>query len=298
MFLREIPAELAIRVVRDGAFHSLGFVTHDRPALLAFVAESRYLDALRECPQLSCVLTSDALVDDVAAVVPATCGVAVAVDPKRAFYALHTHLATRTAFYGVSQPSRIAATAFVHPRAIVSDTDVELADNVVIGPGAVVLPGVSIGADTVIRAGSVIGSEGFQVMIDAQGATRVPHAGHVRIGARVDIHSNTCVDRAVFGETVIGDDTTIDNLVYIAHDVRIGARCRIVAHAAIAGSVEIGDGAWIGPSAAISSGIRVGANAWVSIGSVVTRDVAPDAKVSGNFAIDHARYLEFLRTIR
>lgn len=306
MDLREVPRAVttdgALRVHRDGTFATLGFVSHTRANLLAYIDDAQYLDALRANAHVSCVLTTEALADAVERAVATresgAIGVAVVADPKRTFWALHSHLATATTFYGTPRPTVIADSAVVHPRATIADHDVEIGESVVIEPNVVIWPGVSIGAGSVIRAGVVIGADGFQVRTDAASVMRVPHAGRVSIGERVDIHANSCVDRAVFGTTSIGDDTTIDHFVYIAHDATIGARCRIVAHAAICGSVQIGDDAWIGPSSSIANGISVGARAWVSIGAVVTRDVASGQQVSGNFAIDHQRYLEFLRTIR
>ena len=126
----------------------------------------------------------------------------------------------------------------------------------------------------------------------------VVHAGTVRIGRGVDIHANCCVDRGLFGETAVGDATTIDNLVYVAHEVRIGERCRIGAHAVINGSAVLGDDAWIGPGAVLSNGISIGSQAIVTMGAVVTRDVPPSVRVSGNFAIDHERFLAHIRSIR
>lgn len=294
MRLSELAPHLTLRVIRDGSFRSLGFVTHRRPELLAFLGDEGFLPALIENDAITCVLTNEDLVDRV----PHALGVAVVDDPKLGFYQLHHSLLLNTDFYGRSEPTRISATARIHDSAVIAPMDVQVGDDVEIGPHAIVLPGVHIGNGCVIRAGSVLGSEGFQVLLTGGTTMRVLHAGKVLIGNRVDIHSNTCVDRSVFAETVIGDDTTIDNLVHVAHDVIIGRHCRIVAHAMIGGSARIGDHAWIGPSASISSEVTVGAGAYITLGSVVTRDVEPGTRVTGNFAIDHDRYLAFLRTIR
>ena len=127
---------------------------------------------------------------------------------------------------------------------------------------------------------------------------RVVHAGTVRIGRGVDIHANSCVDRGLFGETTIGDNTTIDDLVYVAHEVTIGRRCLIGAHAVINGSTVVSDDVWIGPGAVLSNGVTLGAGAQVTLGSVVTRDVPAGARVTGNFAIEHERFLAFMRSLR
>jgi UDP-3-O-[3-hydroxymyristoyl] glucosamine N-acyltransferase len=113
------------------------------------------------------------------------------------------------------------------------------------------------------------------------------------------VHANCCIDRGLFGgETLVGEDTTLDSLVYVAHDAQLGRLCRVGAGAVINGSCVVGDEAWIGPNATISSEVRVGAGAWIALGSVVTRDVPSGQRVSGNFAIAHDRFLDHLRRIR
>jgi len=66
----------------------------------------------------------------------------------------------------------------------------------------------------------------------------------------------------------------------------------------ISGNVRVGNDVWIGPSAAISNGITIGDNCWVSLGSVVTKDVQAGSRVSGNFAIDHEKFIQFIKSIR
>jgi len=162
-----------------------------------------------------------------------------------------------------------------------------------------VLPHTIIGDEVILRAGSVIGAQGFEFKRIGESILPVAHAGGVRLSDRVEIQANSCVDRSIFGGfTEIGEDTKLDNFVHVAHNVKIGKRCLLAAHAMIAGSVTIGDDVWIGPSAAVSSEITIGDGAYVTLGSVVTRDVAAGQRVTGNFAIDHDKFIAFLRTIR
>ena len=90
----------------------------------------------------------------------------------------------------------------------------------------------------------------------------------------------------------------IAGLQLFLNRTKIGRACLLGAHAAITGSVVIGDEVWVGPNATISSALTVGSQAAVSLGSVVTRDVPPGERVSGNFAITHNRFLSFIRSIR
>jgi UDP-3-O-[3-hydroxymyristoyl] glucosamine N-acyltransferase len=161
--------------------------------------------------------------------------------------------------------------------------------NVVIGDGSRIGSGTSIqhaviGRDCSIGSNVAIGGEGYGYEDDEETGEvfQFPHIGSVRIGDRVRVGSSTCVDRAALGETVIGDDSKIDNLVHIAHNVRVGRRCKIVALAIIGGSVDIGDGSWIAPASAVRDWRSIGKNALVGLGAVVTKDVPDGATVVGN----------------
>jgi UDP-3-O-[3-hydroxymyristoyl] glucosamine N-acyltransferase len=283
------------RVVRDCEFCSLGFVSHRRPGLLAFLADERFAPALADNPDLAAVIASPALADRV----PGHLGLALSDDPRRAFFDLHDHLARHTEFYGADRPSVVAPSARVHPAAHVAKENVVIGERVVVEPNATVFNRVVVEDDAIVRAGAVVGAEGFQFQRTGEGLLPVVHTGSVRLCRGAEIQSGACVDRAVFGgETVIGEDSRIDGLVFVAHDVRVGRRCRIVAHAVLCGSAVIGDDCWVGPGAVISSGVSVGRGARVSLGSVVTRDVPEGQTVSGHFAIDHESFLAFMRSVR
>jgi UDP-3-O-[3-hydroxymyristoyl] glucosamine N-acyltransferase len=161
--------------------------------------------------------------------------------------------------------------------------DVEIADNVKIGSNCH-LDHCTVGADSLIANSVTIGGTGFGYETDdATGAVlQFPHVGGVRIGQRVEIGSSTCLDRGSIGDTVIGDDSKIDNLVHIAHNVRMGQRCKVIALAIIGGSCVLGDDAWIAPASAIRDWRNVGAGAVVGLGAVVTKDVAAGETVFGN----------------
>jgi UDP-3-O-[3-hydroxymyristoyl] glucosamine N-acyltransferase len=292
--LDEVASAIGAQVVREGFFTSLGFMQHHWPGRLTFVESETAITRLAGASGCRCVLTTPAL----SAKVPDSLGVAVSDSPRRAFFALHDVL-WREGFYGTPVPSVRAATARVHPSASIAESGVTIGENVIIEPHVSIMEGVSVGAGSVIRAGVVLGSEGFQVSLSDGRVERVRHTGGVQLGERVEIQSNCCIDRALFGGwTTIGEEATLDKLVYVAHHVEMGARCRVGAGAAITGSVRIGDDAWIGPNATISDGVSIGRGAMVSLGSVVTRDVPSGARVTGNFAIPHEQFLKVLRQQR
>jgi UDP-3-O-[3-hydroxymyristoyl] glucosamine N-acyltransferase len=283
-----------VEVVRDGAFHTLGLLTSTAHGLLVFAESAEWADRAAQTKEVTCVMTTREL----ASRIPTNLGVATSESPREAFYALHNRLVAG-GFYSAPFETTIARTARVHPRAYVAERNVRIGERCVVEPNATILEGTILDEDVIIRAGAVIGGEGFQVFPSGQKLVSVRHGGGVHVEARAEIQHNAVIDRAVFGEaTSIGEDTRIDNLVHIAHNVRLGRRNRVVAGAMIAGSVVSRDDVWFGPMCSVSHGLRVGTGAFITMGAVVTRDVPDGAKVSGNFAIDHARFIAHMRAIR
>src|ERR1043165_2503002 len=137
-----------------------------------------------------------------------------------------------------------------------------------------------IGRDCVLWPGVVIGTDGFGYLPPPAGAERrepvkVPHIGTVEIGDRVEIGANSCIDRAKFGATVVGDGTKIDNFVQIAHNCRVGRGCLLCGQVALAGSVTLEDGVVLAGSVAVADGYTVGAGAVIAGRSAVVCDIPP-----------------------
>jgi UDP-3-O-[3-hydroxymyristoyl] glucosamine N-acyltransferase len=181
---------------------------------------------------------------------------------------------------------------------VVIGQDVEIGAGTRIEAHAVIGPGVRIGRNCRIGAHSTvycaligdrvqlssgvrIGEAGFGVSGDAKGLVDVPQLGRVILQDDVSVGANTCIDRGAFEDTIIGEATKIDNLVQIAHNVRIGRNCIVAAHAGLSGSVEVGDGAMFGGRAGIVDHLRIGAGAKIGAGSCVFKDVSGGQTVSG-----------------
>jgi UDP-3-O-[3-hydroxymyristoyl] glucosamine N-acyltransferase len=170
------------------------------------------------------------------------------------------------------------------------ETGVRLGPGVVVGPGAQIGEGTEIGANAVIGpgvtigrncrisplatlgfcmigdrvtilAGAVIGEAGFGATAGAGGVVDVPQLGRVIIQDGVTVGANSCIDRGAYEDTVIGENTKIDNLVQIGHNVRIGRNCVMAAHTGIAGSVDVGDGVQFGGRVGIADHLVIGAGA-------------------------------------
>jgi UDP-3-O-[3-hydroxymyristoyl] glucosamine N-acyltransferase len=174
----------------------------------------------------------------------------------------------------------------------------EIGANTEVGPNSVIGPGVAIGRrakigarvsisfalvgdDVSILAGAVIGEQGFGVAGDASGPVDVPHLGRVIIQDRVTIGANTCIDRGVFDDTVIGEGAKIDNLCHVAHNCQIGRGVLMAAFGGISGSTKIGDSVTLGGRVGIGDHRTIGAGATLAGGSAVLQDVPPGEVWSG-----------------
>jgi UDP-3-O-[3-hydroxymyristoyl] glucosamine N-acyltransferase len=181
----------------------------------------------------------------------------------------------------ISPDARISATANL-AYGVVIGSGVVIEDDVFIGPNSTIA-NATIGKGTHIGSNCSIGHDGYGFEKDKNGVwIRFPHLGNVIIGENVEIGSNTCIDRGTIGNTEIGSETKIDNLVHIAHNVIIGENCLLIANSMIGGSAVIGKDVWISPSASLINQIEIGENSLIGMGAVVIRDVSPGMKVAGN----------------
>ncbi|MCK8481847.1 UDP-3-O-(3-hydroxymyristoyl)glucosamine N-acyltransferase [Psychroserpens algicola] len=190
--------------------------------------------------------------------------------------------------------------------------DVVIGNGVVLYPNVTILDDTTIGdhttvwSGTVIRERSVIGSYcifhtnvsigadgfGYRPSDDGRGLVKIPHIGNVVIGNGVEIGANTCVDRAKFSSTIIGDGCKIDNLVQIAHNCVLGRSCIMAGSSGLAGSVTLGDGVVIGGSASIKDHTTIHSGATIGAGSGVMNDVPAGKTVLGYPATDSREMLK------
>ncbi len=157
-----------------------------------------------------------------------------------------------------------------------------------IHPGVTIYPRCSIGSRVILHAGVVIGADGFGYRPSSEGLAKIPQIGTVEIGDDVEIGANSTVDRAKFGATIIGSGSKIDNLVHIAHNVKIGRNCVIVALSGVAGSVEIGDNVTLAAQTGVKDNVRIEDGCVVAARAGVIGDVKRGSTVSGFPARDHS----------
>jgi UDP-3-O-[3-hydroxymyristoyl] glucosamine N-acyltransferase len=276
------------------------------PNSATFFSDKRYLPDLKTSQARACFVSetyADALPQGCAALIVSNPHAAFAVVAER-FYTPRTH--------PVSEPP-------IHPDAVLED-GVVLSHGVVIGPGAKIGAGTAIGANTVIGpgvsigrrcriganvvigfaligdrvqilAGAVIGEAGFGVTSGQTGAVDIPQLGRVILQDGVTVGANSCIDRGAWDDTVVGENTKLDNLVQIAHSVVIGRNCMLAAHTGISGSSKVGDGAVFGGRAGIADHIDIGAGARIAAAAGVMKDIPAGETWAGTPARPIRRFM-------
>ncbi|WP_322789183.1 UDP-3-O-(3-hydroxymyristoyl)glucosamine N-acyltransferase [Thiohalocapsa halophila] len=186
----------------------------------------------------------------------------------------------------VGAGAAIGAGAVIGDRAVIGGgvqigADVQIGEDCLIEPNVTILRGSRIGDRCALRAGAVIGSDGFGFAWDGRRHRKIPQLGRVVLEDDVDIGCNSCVDRATLGETRVRRGTKVDNLVQIAHNTDIGEHVILVSQSGVAGSSRLGTGAIIAGQVAVSDHVTVGAGVRVGGQSGVTKDVPAGATVFG-----------------
>lgn len=177
------------------------------------------------------------------------------------------------AFAVVEAGVRVGTNTIIGPHCLL-ESGVSVGGDSDLGPGVVLHEGTRVGDRVRIKAGAVIGGEGYGFEWDGERHVRVPHIGRVVIEDDVEIGSYSCVDRAKTGETRIGRGAKIDNLVQIGHGVSVGPHCLLVSQVGIAGSVVLEPGAVLAGQVGVADNVHIGAGAIVTAQSGVSGDIA------------------------
>ncbi|HVY33861.1 MAG TPA: UDP-3-O-(3-hydroxymyristoyl)glucosamine N-acyltransferase [Caulobacteraceae bacterium] len=260
-------------------------------ASVSFFSDKRYAEDLKTTQSGACFLPQDYV-----QLAPASCALLITPEPQGAYAKAADRL---------HRPRRLTAQdTAVHPTAELEE-DVVLAPGVLVGAGAKIGRGTSIGAYTVIGpgcaigrgcligshatigfaligdrvrilSGAVIGEPGFGVGAADGKTVDIPQLGRVIIQDNVSIGSCSCIDRGAWDDTVIGENTKIDNLVQIGHNVRLGRGCVLAGMTGISGSCTVGDGVAFGGGAGIADHITIGDRARVAAHAGVMRDIPAD----------------------
>lgn len=283
----------------------LSSVVEPKPGSLIFIQPGKHPANPSRIAPAGAILCADASLEfmprePVKIVVPA---------PHHAFAKIGRHL-----FPDSLGAGRVSASEGLSPHFPAASVSVlaQIEEGVVIAPGAVIGDYAAIGRNTVVGANAVIadhcqigrdcrigpsasiqysligngvgifggaqiGQDGFGYVPGSNGLEKVPQLGRVIIQDRVEIGANTTIDRGALDDTVIGEGTKIDNLVQIAHNVRIGRHCVIAALTGISGSVTIGDGCMFGGRVGIADHLTIGNGVQIGGSSGVMHDI-PDGE--------------------
>ncbi len=301
MVLSEILRHLEVEYHIEGAdeFDSLGLASYNNgDRTCTFIESEKFIEGLSK--NISVVITKEIVHSSIKKARPDIC-ICTVDNPRMVFFNIHQYLKDCNEYTRETYKTQVGKNCNISSLSFISPENVLIGNNVTIEEFCSIKPNTIIGDNSIIRAGSIIGTEGYEVKVDdSDRSFVVKHLGGVIIGTNVEIQSNCCICKALYpwDNTVIGNSVKIDNLVHIAHGVKIGDESEIVTHAAIGGRTSIGENAWVGIGAIIKNGLVIGDNTRVNMGAVVTKDVPDGNHVSGNFAIEHSKFLENLKKIR
>lgn len=276
---------------------------------LSFLDNVKYKDDFMTTKAGACFVSSK-----LAHLAPDGLQLLISEEPYKAYALAAQH------FYPDEKPEdNISEAANIHPSAKIADgctieagaciaENVEIGEkcwieaNAVIGRNVTIGDNCRIGANATVSharianhvrlyTGARVGQDGFGFAIDPRGHVKVPQLGRVIIESHVEVGANTTIDRGSGPDTVIGQGTWIDNLVQIAHNVKIGKGCVIVAHVGISGSCVIEDFVAIGGQVGVAGHLTIGAGARIGAQSGVMRDVPPGAELTGTPAIPSKEFM-------
>ena len=191
----------------------------------------------------------------------------------------------------ISQGVEIGNLAVIHPNVVIYP-EVKIGDRTILHANCTIHERSLIGADCVIHSGAVIGAEGFGFVPTRTGWLKMEQSGYTVLEDGVEVGCNTAIDRPAVGETRIGKNTKIDNLVQIGHGSKIGAGCAIAGQAGMAGGVKVGNGVILAGQVGIANQVKIGDRAIASAQSGIHKDVASGEIVSGTPAVPHKIYLK------
>ena len=299
----QIAALLKAEIVGDGTTPLTGFAAADRarPGDLIF-AEKETFYAAAEASAAAAVLVSGPFVSSTKVVIRvadariATAQVLPLFFPPEEFAPGIHPTAT------VAASAQIDPTAHIGPNCVIGAHvqigartallggnhvahDSRLGDDVRLFPNVVIYSHSRIGHRTAIHAGTVIGSDGYGYVFNQGRHVKILQVGNVVIGDDVEIGSNTSIDRAALGSTVVGDGTKIDNLVHVAHNVVFGKHCLVLGQCGFAGSTVFGDYCVIASQSGVGGHLKIGRQSTIGAKSGVMRDVAEKETVLGYPAV-------------
>lgn len=311
MKLSEIAERLNVRLDGpDAAITRVIGIEEAGPGDLTFISNPKYISAART------TRAAGVFVDETFEGLPASTAALRTKNPYFAFARAielfykppHYHPGIhRTAIVdptaNLGARCHIGAYTVIGAHAVIGD-DAVILSHVVIYEGArighrffahahsVVRENCRLGDDVVLQNGAVVGSDGFGFAKDDAGVWRkIVQSGQAVLGDRIEVQANSTIDRASIGETRIGSDTKVDNLVQVGHGCHVGERTLLCAQVGLAGSTEVGNDVILAGQVGVAGHCRIGDKVIATAQSGIPNDVPDGQMVSGYPAIENRQWL-------
>jgi len=191
----------------------------------------------------------------------------------------------------IGRDVRIGAGSRIGAACVVED-GAELGESCILHSRVVVGSSCILGNNVVLQAGAIIGSDGFGYVWNGREHLKIPQTGRVVLENGVEIGANTCIDRGAVGDTVIGAGVKLDNLIQIAHNVRVGAYSVMASQVGISGSTVIGRGCQFGGQVGTAGHLHIGDGCKIAAKSGVPGDLAAGGTYAGIPAMPHRLWLK------
>lgn len=290
--LSELAERFNLKLEGDGdtVIDGVGTLAGATGTQISFLSNPAYREQLKTTQAAAVIISADDSAD-------CATNALIAEDP----YVSYARIAgvfdsSRSTKPGLNSTASINSTATIGRDVYIGANAVigpgcEIADFCSIGPGCILLAdcklgsgtrlianvtvceGVRIGKRSIIHPGAVIGADGFGLAFDKDHWVKIPQLGSVQIGDDCEIGANTTIDRGAIGDTIIGDDVRLDNLIQIAHNVEIGAHTVMAARVGISGSTKIGKYCSFGGRSSAVGHLRIADRTTVTGNSPITKSI-------------------------
>lgn len=314
---RQIAAYINGRVEGnpDAQVHTIGKIEEAGEGQLSFIANPKYEEYLYTTKASILIVNEDLQIrGDVS---PTLIRVANAYNGFASLLQMYNEMLSQSRKTGIEQPAYVALTAslgkdvyvgafsYIGEGVTISDNvqiypGCYIGDGVVIGEGCKLQPGVriyegcTVGKNVTMHSGVIIGADGFGYAPLSDGSYRkIAHIGRVIIEDDVEIGSNTTIDRATMGATIIRKGVKLDNLIQIAHNAEIGEHTVIAAQTGVSGSTKVGKGSMIGGQVGIVGHIQIADGTRINAQSGLSKSVdTPNTTLNGSPAFDYRTSLK------
>ena len=180
---------------------------------------------------------------------------------------------------------------YIYPNVVIYP-EANIGNNTILHANCTIHERTKIGANCVIHSGAVIGAEGFGFVPTSQGWFKIQQSGYSVLEDGVEVGCNSTIDRPAMGETRIGSNTKLDNLVHIAHSCQIGQNCAMAAQVGLAGGVKVGNQVILAGQVGVANKAKIGDGAIASAQSGIHNDIKSGEIVSGSPAVPNKLYLK------